>query len=76
MRRPSALSQNGLPFPEREIAPYTDALGVAVEAMEVDPAERNILVTHQFVTGAARCDWEEDIRRGDGQCGCVGVWAL
>lgn len=46
-------------FPEQEIATYTDALGVAIEAMEVDPAERNILVTHQFVTGAARCDSEE-----------------
>ena len=46
-------------FPEREIATYTDALAVAIEAMEVDPADRNVLVTHQFVTGAARCDSEE-----------------
>lgn len=27
--------------------------------MGVDPAQRNVLVTHQFVTGAARCDSEE-----------------
>ena len=46
-------------FPERDISTYTDALSVAIEAMEVDPAERNLLVTHQFVTGAARCDSEE-----------------
>lgn len=46
-------------FPEREIATYTDALSAAIEAMEVDPAVRNVLVTHQFVTGAARCDSEE-----------------
>jgi exonuclease SbcD len=46
-------------FPEREIASYTDALAVAIEAMEVDPGARNVLVTHQFVTGAARCDSEE-----------------
>ena len=46
-------------FPDREIASYTDALSVAIEAMEVDEAERNVLVTHQFVTGAARCDSEE-----------------
>lgn len=46
-------------FPEREIASYTDALSAAVEAMEVDTARRNVLVTHQFVTGAARCDSEE-----------------
>ena len=46
-------------FPEREISTYTDALSVAIEAMGVDQAERNVLVTHQFVTGAARCDSEE-----------------
>ena len=46
-------------FPEREISTYTDALATAIEAMEVDPTVRNVLVTHQFVTGAARCDSEE-----------------
>ena len=46
-------------FPEREISTYTDALSAAIEAMGVDQAERNVLVTHQFVTGAARCDSEE-----------------
>lgn len=46
-------------FPEREILTYTDALAAAIEAMGVDTAQRNVLVTHQFVTGAARCDSEE-----------------
>lgn len=46
-------------FPEREILTYTDALAAAIEAMGVDHAQRNVLVTHQFVTGAARCDSEE-----------------
>ena len=46
-------------FPEREIAGYTDAIRAAVEAMAPDPARRSVLVTHQFVTGAARCDSEE-----------------
>ena len=46
-------------FPEREIETYTDAVAAAVEAMGVDPAVRNVLVTHQFVTGAARCESEE-----------------
>lgn len=46
-------------FPEREINSYTDALSVAIEAMEVDSSVRNVLVTHQFVTGASRCDSEE-----------------
>lgn len=46
-------------FPEKEIASYNDALSAAVEAMEVDQTQRNVLVTHQFVTGAGRCDSEE-----------------
>ena len=46
-------------FPEREIAGYTDAIRAAVEAMAPDPVRRSVLVTHQFVTGAARCDSEE-----------------
>ena len=46
-------------FPEREISTNTEALSAAIEAMGVDQAERNVLVTHQFVTGAARCDSEE-----------------
>lgn len=46
-------------FPEREIETYTDAVAAAVETMDVDPAARNVLVTHQFVTGAARCESEE-----------------
>ena len=50
-------------FPDREIATYTDALSAAIGAMAVNPAQRNVLVTHQFVTGAARCD-SEDISVG------------
>ncbi len=46
-------------FPESEIESYTDALRVAVDAMNIDTAERNILVTHQFVTGALRTESEE-----------------
>ena len=46
-------------FPDQEISTYTDALAAAIGAMEVDPAQRNVLVTHQFVTGALTCDSEE-----------------
>lgn len=46
-------------FPEREVASYTDALSAAIEAMGIDRSVRNVLVTHQFVTGASRCDSEE-----------------
>ncbi len=46
-------------FPEEEIRSYTDAIRVAVEHMSVDTGQRNILVTHQFVTGAERSESEE-----------------
>lgn len=46
-------------FPEKEIASYTDAVRAAVEEMNPDRKIRNVLVTHQFVTGAGRCDSEE-----------------
>ena len=52
-------------FPEQaeEINSYTDAVRVAIEKMNVDYSERNILVAHQFVTGSERCD-SEDISVG------------
>ena len=46
-------------YPEADIASYTDALRVAIEAMNIDPSHRNVLITHQFVTGATRSDSEE-----------------
>ena len=46
-------------FPEETIESYTDACRVAVAHMAIDPASRNVLVTHQFVTGAATCESEE-----------------
>ncbi len=51
-------------FPDREIKNYTEAMQVAIEAMEVKPEERNILVCHQFVTGALRSDSEEVVVGG------------
>ena len=46
-------------YPEENISSYTDALRVAVEKLNVDYTERNVLVTHQFVTGASTCESEE-----------------
>lgn len=46
-------------FPGKETATYTEAVAAAVDAMEIDPAQRNVLVTHQFVTGAERSESEE-----------------
>ena len=50
-------------FPDAEINSYTDAIAVAVDNMKVDRHERNVLITHQFVTGAERSD-SEDISVG------------
>ena len=46
-------------FPDRKIESYQDALCAAIEALPVDWSGRNVLVTHQFVTGAVRSDSEE-----------------
>ena len=46
-------------FPEAEIESYTDAIRTALSAVEFAPGHRNVLVTHQFVTGASRCESEE-----------------
>lgn len=40
-------------YPEAGIESYTDACRVAIEKMSVDVTQRNVLVTHQFVTGAS-----------------------
>lgn len=44
---------------DAEINSYTDAVRVAVAAMQMDPTQRNVLITHQFVTGATRSDSED-----------------
>lgn len=46
-------------FPEEPAESYTEALGVAVSHMEVDESQRNVLIAHQFVTGAKRSESEE-----------------
>jgi len=46
-------------FPDEEIFSYTDALRTAIDHMDIDSSCRNVLVTHQFVTGASRCESEQ-----------------
>ena len=45
-------------FEEEEIHSYTDAIRCAVRNMDINTDQRNIIVTHQFVTGASRRDSE------------------
>ena len=51
-------------FPDEEIYDYTDACRVAINHMNVDKKETNILIAHQFVTGATRCESEEIVVGG------------
>lgn len=50
-------------FPDEAdyIKDYTDACRVAVEHMDVDEKVTNVLVAHQFVTGAVRSESEENV---------------
>lgn len=50
-------------FPDETIESYTDALNTAITHMNIDTRKRNILITHQFVTGASRTE-SEDISVG------------
>ena len=51
-------------FPGEEINDYTDACRVALSKADVDSSVTNILMAHQFVTGAERCDSEEVVVGG------------
>ena len=46
-------------FDDREIVSYTDAVSASISEMSVDSNSRNVLITHQFVTGANRTESEE-----------------
>ena len=49
-------------WPEEKIETYEDAVGCAVAHMKEDafvPEARNVLMAHQLVIGASRCDSEE-----------------
>lgn len=46
-------------FPDDPIDSYTDALRTVLSHAAIPPDKRTVLVTHQFVTGASRCDSED-----------------
>ena len=46
-------------FPEAEIGSYQDAVAYALQQVKPDESQRNILMAHQFVTGAHRSESEE-----------------
>jgi exonuclease SbcD len=51
-------------YPDEEISSYTDAIKVGlIDRVKLNDKNRNVLITHQFVTGASRSE-SEDISVG------------
>ncbi len=50
-------------YPDETIDSYNDAVQVAINHLQVDKTKRNILLTHQFITGSRRSE-SEDISVG------------
>ncbi|MBE7089504.1 MAG: exonuclease SbcCD subunit D [Clostridiales bacterium] len=48
-------------YEDENIESYTDAIKVAIEKMNLNSNNRNVLITHQFVTGATRSESEESV---------------
>lgn len=46
-------------FPDSKIDSYTDAIQTVIQSMDLDPNIRNVLLAHQFVSGATTCESEE-----------------
>lgn len=46
-------------FEEKEIQTYEQAVKAVMDEIPIDKKQRNILVAHQFVNGASRCESEE-----------------
>ena len=51
-------------FAEENIESYEDAVSLAVTKMNVNPSERNVIVAHQNILSAERCESEENIVGG------------
>lgn len=46
-------------FPDETINDFNDALQTVIRHLNIDTSQRNVLLAHQFVTGAFRSDSEE-----------------
>ena len=54
-----AVVRHALPERAEEVMCTADAVRIALEQDLVDEQDRNVILAHQFVTGAKRCDAEE-----------------
>lgn len=46
-------------FPDEDISSWTQSVKTVIDHMDIDEEKRNILLSHQFVTGASTCESEE-----------------
>jgi len=46
-------------FPDRDVITYSDAISAALSNANLDASARNVLIAHQFVTGAVTSESEE-----------------
>ncbi len=44
---------------DENIRTYTDAISAVIDSLTIDTEKRNVMITHQFVTGADRTESEE-----------------
>lgn len=51
-------------YPDEEILDYDKAMLNVIQNMNIDKTKRNIIVSHQYITGASICDSEELIIGG------------
>lgn len=62
-------------FPDEDIPDYTEALRRVIESCDIDPAQRNVAIAHQFVTfngiGPERSDSELSLGGLDNVDACV-----
>lgn len=54
--RPSSVKSF---FPDEKIESYTDAVNAAIKKADINFNKRNIILSHQFITGAKKSDSEE-----------------
>ncbi len=57
--KPTQVMRYAVEEDAEKITDYTDAVRVAIAQMQPDPSVRNVLLAHQFVTGAQQCESEE-----------------
>ena len=51
--------QSALEYPKDDITSYPKAIDYVLSGLQIDESARNIIMAHQFVTGATRSDSEE-----------------